>query len=252
MKNTNDNQNAYHGFARFYDEHMSQKKYEVWRKLIKEVVAKYHIGVGNAFDVACGTGTITGILADLGFTVTGIDRSGEMLEVAKQRFPDQTFICSDVRDFSVDRPKEQSFAVSFYDSLNYLLTDADMLMTFESVSRNLASSAIFLFDMNTREHVVSSQKNSVKVYEGDYYYSIFKFGGEDRIWTLDIDLFALEPDGHYSLCRENHVERGYNREDIEPLLEKAGFKLLDYQVERKVYEDGLDQPSRQYFTAQKV
>ena len=244
-------QNAYHVLADYYDELMSEKKYVKWRQLINEVVIKNRIPINNCIDVACGTGNITKILSDIGFKVTGIDRSREMLQVAKKRFPDQQFIQSDIRNFSIKNPEKYNFAVSFYDSLNYLLTDKDMLSTFHSVNKNLAPGAIFLFDMNTREHVYSSQKNNPKINQGKNYYSVFKFSGEKRIWFLDIDFFVKKRNGLYNLISEHHVERGYNRKDIEPLLQKAGFDLIDFQIESKTYEDGPTQPSRLYFISKK-
>lgn len=252
MNNHENQDNAYHIFARFYDDLMSKKKYEKWRQLIREVIEKYHIPQGKSLDIACGTGNITEILVDLGYSVTGIDRSVDMLEVARKRFPNHQFILSDIRNFSIAEPDKQVFAVSFYDSLNYLLSDEDILTTFKAVHRNIANGAIFLFDMNSRGHITSSQKNAPRVYEGEDYYSVFKFSGEDRIWNLDIDFFVRESDGRYDLIHENHVERGYDREDIEPLLIKAGFMLVDFQQEFKMYEDGINQASRLYFIAKKI
>lgn len=42
-------------------------------------------------DVGCGTGRVTGYLADLGLSVSGVDLSPQMIEQARQTYPDLRF-----------------------------------------------------------------------------------------------------------------------------------------------------------------
>jgi len=243
--------NIYTTFARLYDRLMSEKKYSVWEKLIAEVVKKYAIPKGICLDVACGTGKITGMLLKQGFRAIGIDKSEAMLEIARRNFPAERFIKSDICDFSAGDSSQAVMAVSFYDSLNYLLTDEEMSAMFKTVARNLAPGAIFLFDMNTRDHVTVSQNNKPRFFEDNDFYAVFRFGGEDRMWILDIDLFAKRSDGGYDLHRERHTERGYDKEDIAKLLEKSGLTMLEVREEQKMYEDGKEHLSRLYFVTRK-
>lgn len=248
-----DNSAAYHVMAQFYDKLMGENKYPGWKKIIADVVEKYNIAIGTCLDVACGTGNISKLLIELGFKVIGVDISPEMISVAKQKFPKEKFICSDIRNFNLHGENNQPIilAVSFYDSLNYLLSDKDMLETFKSVSQNIQTGTIFLFDMNTMDHVKTAQKFKPRVFEEEKFYSIFRFGGEDRFWTLDIDFFIKE-DNDYRLIKERHIERGYDEENIIPLLKKAGFNLLEVRNEFKNYEDNQEHLSRQYYVAQKI
>jgi len=66
-------------FAEVYDELMTGSKYDKWDALLKELIDKYDIKSGNAIDLASGTGTITKMLLDMGFAVTGIDKSSVSL-----------------------------------------------------------------------------------------------------------------------------------------------------------------------------
>ena len=109
-------------FSELYDQLMSNSKYEHWNKLINNLVDKYKIK-GNALDLACGTGTITKMLLDINFNVTGIDKSEYMIKKAKMKLePYQNkvnLIISDLRDFKINQQFDLS--VSFYDSLNHFL-----------------------------------------------------------------------------------------------------------------------------------
>lgn len=239
----------YGWFAHAYDSLMSRNKYDRWAQLIKDVVEKYDIKKGPALDVACGTGQISSSLAALGFQVTGIDLSAKMIGVAKRKKLPIKFVVADMRNLSLPK-QEFVLATSFYDSLNYLLSDDDMLKTFKSVYRHLSPGGMFLFDMNTRQHVLAAQKYKPRVSEGKDFYSIFRFGGEDRVWTIDIDVF-IKQKSVYKLFREHHRERGYDKADISPLLEKAGFSLILTKIDYAIYEDNKKRPSRLYFLAKK-
>lgn len=247
-----DNSGAYKIMARFYDTMMNADKYEGWKVLITDVVNQYHIPIGTCLDVACGTGNISKLLIDLDFKVLGIDISSDMIKIVQAKFPTEQFICTDARDFEIDSEVQRriTFVVSFYDSLNYLLSDEDMLKTFNSVYCNIPSGTIFLFDMNTIDHVKAAQQYKPRVLEGADFYSVYRSGGDGIIWNIDIDIFMKEG-SLYRLVKEKHAERGYNTEDIVPLLEKAGFNLLEIKEEYKTYEDGINRLSRLYFIAQK-
>ena len=58
--------------------------------------------VHDVIDLGCGTGTLTNELAGMGFNVTGIDASAEMLRTARGNFPALRFIQSDATDFRLD------------------------------------------------------------------------------------------------------------------------------------------------------
>ncbi|MFA5742636.1 MAG: class I SAM-dependent methyltransferase [Candidatus Paceibacterota bacterium] len=244
---------AYCIFADFYDRLMSEKKYKAWNDLIAGTVKKYSIPRGVCLDIACGTGRISGMMIKQGFQVVGIDKAEKMIDIARKNFPGANFLKSDIRDFTVSEPDKAVMAVSFYDSLNYLLTDNDMLKMFKTVEKNLAPGAVFLFDMNTREHVAVSQKNKPKVFEleKENLYTVFKFSGKGRTWILDIDLFVKQNNGLYELYKERHIERGYDEKDISLLLKKTGFQLLEVKKEYKTYEDGKKHLSRLYFIVKK-
>ncbi len=248
---TDDNKLAYRTLARFYDILMGENKYPGWKKLIASVVEKYDIPKGTCLDIACGTGNISKLVKEFGVKVLGVAMSHEMNDVAQKKFPQDVFLTSDIRDFSLS-DKEKSgitFAVSSYDSLNYLLTDENMLKMFESVYKNLPSGVIYLFDMNTTQHIEAAQQYKPRVLEEEDFYSVFRFGGEGRFWIFDMNFFVKDGET-YQLVKEQHIERGYNREHILPLLKKAGFTLLDVQEEYKDYEDG-NKLSRLYFIVRK-
>jgi len=239
----------YTAFARFYDKAMNKEKYQTWDDLIREMVQKYSVPKGWCLDIACGTGQISKRLLEQGFKVVGVDKSKAMLEIAKKRAPKAEYLEADIRDFKANR--EFPLAVSFYDSLNYLLTDEDMLKTFKNVHAHLSKDGIFLFDMNTKDDLAVCQKMKPDIFKGKDYYFVFQHGGDGRKWVIDIELFTKKKDGSYERFHERHVERGYDDEDICPLLEKAGFDVLEVRRERRTSKERRKYFSRLYFVAKK-
>lgn len=79
---------------------------EVEEPVVKSILDK--LTPGSALDAACGTGRYSLILKNLGYNVTGIDFSPEMLEVAKKQIKDVRFIESDLSKIPL---KSESFGL---------------------------------------------------------------------------------------------------------------------------------------------
>ena len=54
----------------------------------------------RVLDLGCGTGQLSAQIAATGAEVVGIDSSAEMVEAAREQFPDLSFVVGDARDFS--------------------------------------------------------------------------------------------------------------------------------------------------------
>jgi len=239
----------YQSLALVYDRMMNQDNYLVWQKLISEVVDKYNIDKNKALDLACGTGNISKVLFDLGFSVVGVDQSAEMLKAAKDKCPEAEFVQADLRNFKIEHPDQIGLAVSFYDSLNYFLTDDDLKTVFENIYNNISDQAIFLFDLNPLEKIKVAQQFKDQVYEDDDFKVINKYGGQDKLWTIDMEIIDKKR-GNFSTS-EHHVERGYTQEEIIAFLKQASFSLLELRQQAGKDNDGKSYLSRLYFVARK-
>lgn len=54
----------------------------------KQLLAAHLPGHGNALDVGCGTGSLSLVLVEFGYEVTGLDSSPRMIELARQKAND--------------------------------------------------------------------------------------------------------------------------------------------------------------------
>lgn len=63
-----------------------------WRNLLLEVLPSPPARVA---DLGCGTGTLTRLLTDEGYTVDGLDFSPEMIRLARAKVPEAQFVVGD-------------------------------------------------------------------------------------------------------------------------------------------------------------
>ena len=69
-------------------------------------------GVIDVLDLGCGTGALTKALADKGFHVTGLDASEQMLEQARENYPDIKFSQGDATSFTLSENEKVDLVFS--------------------------------------------------------------------------------------------------------------------------------------------
>ena len=134
----------YEKFHRFYDLVMGDRS-EV-AAYICSLIERYKPGANSILEIACGTGGILGFLAE-SYEVTGLDRSREMLALAKQRLPYVHFYRQDMREFHV--AKRFGVIICVFDSINHSLEFGDWQKIFRCVAAHLSGDGLFIFDINT-------------------------------------------------------------------------------------------------------
>ena len=125
---------AYTGFAEVYDTFMDNVPYEEWTEYYAGILKENGIRDGLVLDLGCGTGSMTELLAGLGYDMIGVDNSEEMLEIASEKRAtsghDILYLLQDMREFEIYGTVRA--VISACDSVNYM-----------------DPGGLFLFDFNT-------------------------------------------------------------------------------------------------------
>ena len=79
---------AYENLAVSYDRLTNDVDYEATVAFYNEILNREGIRPRTAVDLACGTGSVTKLLAQQGLQITGVDMSEEMLTVAMEKCMD--------------------------------------------------------------------------------------------------------------------------------------------------------------------
>jgi len=125
----------YTGFAEVYDTLMNDVHYGAWADMYARMMTAYGIPRNaKVCECACGTGSLTLPLQQLGYEMMGIDLSQEMLWQAAQKARKAgfgiPFIRQDMRQLRLHRPVDAVLATC--DGVNYLLQDVDAAAFFQS------------------------------------------------------------------------------------------------------------------------
>ena len=223
----------YSGFARFYDELTGNISYKKRAEYFDTIISQY----GNKkpknecilLDLACGTGSMSFELADLGYDVMGIDSSYDMLSEAmaknSQREKPLLFLCQKMQE--LDLYGTIDAVVCALDSLNHIIEPNDVAEVFRRVSLFLDKDAVFIFDVNTPYKHEKILADETFVYDCDGVYCVWQNKFEPKTCSVNISLdFFEEEDGAYYRSSESFTERAYSHEEIMQFAENAGMELL--------------------------
>ena len=244
--------NAYHALADSYDRLTNDVDYEATVNFYYEILAREGLKPRTCVDLACGTGSVTAILARRGLDVTGVDMSEEMLTVAMEKVMDMEqpprFICQKLQELRL--PRGVDLAVCALDSLDYITNPDDCREAIQRVYKVLNPGGIFIFDVNTPEklHTMDGQ---VFLDEDDDVYCVWRgeFDEETNICSYGMDLFQRSGDvWHRSF--EEHREYAYSAQQLTGYLKAAGFTHIEVYADRR-FEAPREGEQRIYMKARK-
>jgi len=226
---------AYEILPRKYDLLTRDVNYPELAAFIKNILLDYGIKSGIVLDLACGTGSLSYLLAKQGYEVIGVDSSPEMLSVAYSKGSTErapvapVFIQQDMRE--LDLYGTVDACICMLDSVNYITEPDELLKVFKRVLLFLNPGGVFLFDANTPLKFGEMDGMSfVDEAEEDGVFCVWRVALTDRPKTYQylVDLFTLKKDdgsgGIWKRESEEHLEYAYETEEIRQMLGDAGFE----------------------------
>ena len=244
----------YTGFSEVYDELMDNVDYEQWARDYAALMAGCGISRGRVCECACGTGSLTIPLQRLGYTMTGVDLSQDMLWIASQKARDAgvpiPFIRQDMRNLRLHRQMDAVLATC--DGVNYLLTDADAMAFFTAALQALRPGGALLFDVSTPWKLQNTlgQQLFCEDREDVTYLWQNHYSEKTQQVSMRLCIFQRQPDGLYRRIDEEQKQRAHTAENLTFLLQEVGF------TDVRVYGNTPPAPPRPdtqrwHFTARK-
>jgi len=137
----------YSQLARYYDKIYWWKDYEREVSFLTGAFRKYGVEVRKLLEVASGTGNHTKILTRLGYDVTGVDISDDVLRIARKKVPSgATFIRGDMRNLGTFVEGEFDAVVCMFSAISYNVGIPDLLRTLNGFYGRLRHGGIVVFD----------------------------------------------------------------------------------------------------------
>ncbi len=224
---------SYSVFAKYYDELTANIDYKKRGKYFNSIIEKFNKTDNNILlDLGCGTGSLSEVMAELGYDVIGIDNSMEMLEIAmsknfEKNLPIQ-YLCQDMRE--IDMFGTIGITICALDSINHLESLEDVRKVFEKVSLFAEPQGLFIFDINTPYKHRNILANNTFTYETDNVYCVWENSlnkNTDEV-SINLEFFECDEDDRniYYRSSESFKEKAYSLESIEKMLEESGLEVI--------------------------
>lgn len=219
--NTNNN---YQTLAAYYDQFTEDVQYTAWVNFFENLFTREQLQPKLILDLACGTGSLTKLLARRGYDMIGVDASADMLMQAMEHTLDCTprplFLQQRMED--LDLYGTVDVCLCCLDSINYITDSAVLRRVFERIYTFLEpDGGLFAFDINTPEKFARIDGNSY-VREGENVFCVWRAAVENELCAYAFDIF--ERQGHlWTRAQEVHEERIYTVSTLLDLLRQTGF-----------------------------
>jgi SAM-dependent methyltransferase len=187
----------------------------------------------RVLDAGCGTGQYAAQLARRGYRVTGVDRSPELLGVARGLPPARlAWVLGDVTSLPLARRFD---AVLCRGVLNDLLEDADRRAVLREFAAALVNGGVLVFDV--REWEASARRallrpvhqRTVETIHGTLTFRSETTLDRERRRLVIAERHELSGPSGTTTAVHDFAMRAWTRDEIEALLGDAGFTSLGYR-----------------------
>jgi len=224
-------------YAAAYDQLYHDKDYLAECDLIERVFTTYGPGtVRHVLDLGCGTGGHAVVLSQRGYAVVGVDRSPEMLDLARARGGGARFELGAIA--SVELGETFDAALMMFAVLGYQAGNADIQAALATVRRHVRPGGLFFCDFWYGPAVLAQRPaERVKVLDVDNDDDGSPTGQLIRVASGELDarhdlclvryhVWQIEAGRVVSEVREEHPMRYFFGPELELLLTAAGFELV--------------------------
>ncbi len=241
-------QALYSRLAEYYDRIYWWKDYDREVSFLTEAFRKYHVRGRRILEVACGTGNHTRILTRLGYEVTGVDISEDVLSVARRKVAKgATFVRGDMKNLSEAVDGEYDAVICLFSAISYNSSMADLRKTLTGFRALLKSNGIVVFDTHF------TKKDFRDGYRGEDIFDDGKvIGARLSTSTREGDVGVLSftyliKDGRKVVVLRNDVHRLglFDPGDFISVMKEVGFKKAELYRRWTVRRTGRGPPERE-------
>ena len=226
----------YTAFAAVYDRLMQSVDYDGWAAYYAQLLRRCGVGSGSVCECACGTGSLTVRLQRLGYDMTGVDLSQEMLSVAVAKARENgvfiPFVRQDMCRLALH--KRQHAILCTCDGINYLTSPDRARAFFRAAFQALRPGGALVFDLSSPyklENTLGNQTLGSQEQEIAYIWQN-AWHARTRTVELNLSIFVQEEDGRYTRLEEIQKQRAHNREELAGYLNEAGFTGVRFYGDR--------------------
>jgi SAM-dependent methyltransferase len=187
--------------------------------------------VRNLLNLGCGGGHNDAHLKRQ-FTVTGVDTSEAMLYLARDLNPEIEYLPGDMRSVRLGRTFD---AVTIFDSIDYMLTEADLRQTFVTAFEHLRPGGVFVtYAEITRERFRQNRTRASTRSKGDVEITLvendYDPNPEDTTFE-STHVYLIRRGGDLTVEVDRHTMGIFPDSAWHHLLREAGFEVTRSELD---------------------
>jgi len=243
---------SYGRFAEVYDALMTDIPYDKYIQWVAKFAPSTEYK--KLLDIGCGTGTMATGFVNLGYEVSGLDLSEEMLAIAAERLMSEginvPLYCMSMDE--LNGFENLDVIIIPIDSINYLQNQEEVQETLSRIYQSLRSGGQLFFDVHSLYKMDEIFMDSPFTYDdGEITYLWMTEAGEaPHSVHHDMLFYVQQEDSLYERFEEYHYQRTYDIETYMEMLQRAGFSEITVTSDF-VEEAPTEESERIFFRAKK-
>jgi len=221
-------------YSAYYDLLYQDKDYQSEAAYVHHHLKQLLPEAKELLELGSGTGNHARYLCEYNYNITGVERSEEMIELAKRKAI-KCFhpVLLDIRNFELDH--QYDAAISLFHSMCYLTTNDQLLASFNNVSKHLKAGGIFAFDFWYGPAVLHHLPVPRTKHQQNELIEVVRHGET----TMDIGNNIAEvnyqiavkdkSNGSYNTIEEKHPMRYFSIPEIALIANETGFNVIGFE-----------------------
>lgn len=218
-------------YSRYYDLLYRDKNYKAEADYVAQLITTYKPTAKTILELGCGTGNHAQFLSQHNYSITGVDRSVEMVKLAQaKQIPNFEAKVSSIEN--VELSNKADVAISLFHVISYLNSNEQLLHCFRNLHKQLNPDGIFIFDIwftpavyfqkpETRIKRLDDDKLKVtRIAESTMNHNA-------QVVTVNFEIIIQDKqNGQVEFHRESHPMRHFGLAEIDLLAGQTGFRVL--------------------------
>lgn len=223
-----DNFNLY---SQYYDLLYKEKDYKAEAEYVVKALRTINPSTSTIIELGSGTGNHAQYLSEQGFKVLGVEKSGDMVSIAKEKNIKNYF--PNIGDITSFNMKEKVDAViSLFHVISYLTNNEELIKCFLLANKHLNQGGIFLFDIwyspavyvlkpETRiKRLENEQLEITRIAEPIIHYN-------ESVVNVNYEVIIKHKLNNFvTTLKETHPMRHFSINEIKLLAQMTGFEIV--------------------------
>jgi ubiquinone/menaquinone biosynthesis C-methylase UbiE len=219
----------YKEFVEVYDFIYSFIDYKKASKKLLRLIKKYKKSPKKRLlDVACGTGSHLFYLQD-DFTCTGLDINADMLEIAKSKVKNATFVQGDMITMNLN--KKFDVITCLFSSIGYVKTYENLKKTINNFANHLNIGGIVIIEPWLTKSVYKVGQPSMTTYDGEDI-KIARLNTtnlKDDLSTMEMHYLMVKKGEEVKYFKDYHELGLFDTDKTIEIMENANFEVKSFE-----------------------